>query len=64
MRGLQSISLQQVSGFNVLCGEFVQVINVRGNHCCVASTVGCEEGIVHVYDSMCSHTSVSDGIVM
>ena len=45
MRGLQPISAQQVSGFTVLCGEFVQVINVCGNHWCVVSTVGCEEGV-------------------
>ena len=41
----------------------MQVINVRGNHWCVVSIVGCEEEIVHVYDSMCSRASVSDGIV-
>ena len=28
MRGLQHIALQEVSAFEVLCGEFVQVINV------------------------------------
>ena len=63
MCGLQCISLQEVSAFEVLCGEFVQVINVRGNHWCCVSTVGCEEGVVQVDDSMCSHASVSDDIL-
>ena len=63
MGGLQPIYLQQVSGFDVLCGQFVQVINVHSNHWCVVSTVGCEEGLVNVYDSMCSHKPVSNDTV-
>ena len=57
---MQPISLQEVSGFDVLCGEFVQVISVRGSEWCVMSTVGCEEGVAWVYDSMCSRAYVSD----
>ena len=63
MHGLQRIALQEVSASEVLCGEFVQVINVRANHWCCVSTVGCGEGVLHVYDSMCSCASVSNDIL-
>ena len=44
--------LQKVFAFQVHSGEFVQIIHVRNNHWCVVSTVGCETGVVHVYDSL------------
>ena len=44
--------LQKVFAFQVHSGEFVQIIHVRNNHWCVVSTVGCETGAVHVYDSL------------
>ena len=50
MAGLQPPVLQKVFAFQVHSGEFVQVIHVRNNHWCV---VGCETGVVHVYDSLC-----------
>ena len=49
MAGLQPPVLQKVFAFQV---EFVQIIHVRNNHWCVVSTVGCETGAVHVYDSL------------
>ena len=42
MAGLQPPPLQK---FEVHSGEFVQIINVRNNHWCVVSTVGCEKGV-------------------
>ena len=42
----------QVLGFQVHSGEFVQIIHVRKSHWCVVSTVGCESGVVRVYDSL------------
>ena len=56
MAGLQPPTLQKVFAFQVHSGEFVQIINVSNNHWCVVSTVGCDSGVVNVYDSM--YTSV------
>ena len=58
MADLQPPPLQKFFPFDVHCGEFVQIINVRNNHWCVVSTVGCEKGLVNVYDSL--YSSVSD----
>ena len=54
MKGLESPVLQEVLSFQVHTGEFVQIINVRGNHWCVVSTIGCDRdsGVVNVYDSL------------
>ena len=52
IEGLQPPTLQQVRGFKVHRGEFVQIINVSNMHWCVTSTVGCEPGEVRVYDTM------------
>ena len=34
--------------------EFVQIINIRNKHWCVVSSVGCDSGVVNVYDSSVS----------
>ena len=52
MAGLQSPVLQKVLQFHVHSGEFVQIVHVRNNHWCVVSTVGCDCGVIHVYDSL------------
>ena len=56
MKGLQPPPLQKVytvgDKFGVHRGEFVQIIHVRNNHWCVVSTVGCERGVINVYDSL------------
>ena len=52
MAGLQPPVLQRVFSFQVHSGEFVQIVHVRNNHWCVVSTVRCETGAVHVYDSL------------
>ena len=59
MSGLQTPILQQTLTFQVHRGEFVQIINVRNNHWCTVSNIGCGEGEVKVYDSM--YPSVSTG---
>ena len=58
MVGLQPPVLQQTLTFPVYRGEFVQLLNIRDTHWCVVTNVGCEEGVVKVYDSM--YDSVSD----
>ena len=52
MAGLQPPVLQKVFAFQVHSGEFVQIVHVRKSHWCVVSTVGCESGVVRVYDSL------------
>ena len=52
MSGLQPPPLQEVLALKVYSGEFIQIVNIRNNHWCVVSTVGCENGVVNVYDSM------------
>jgi len=58
MVGLQPPVLQQTLTFPVYRGEFVQLLNIRDTHWCVVTNVGCEEGVIKVYDSM--YDSVSD----
>lgn len=50
--GLQPPVLQQRRVFNVHSNDFVQIINVENIHWCVVSNVGCQKGIVNVYDSL------------
>ena len=57
MAGLQPPVLQKVFAFQVHSGEFVQIIHVRNIHWCVVSAVGCETGVVQVYDSLYSNLS-------
>ena len=52
MASLQPPTLQKVFGFHAHSGEFVQIIHVRYNHWCVVSTVCCQSGVEHVYDSL------------
>ena len=61
LSGLQNPVLQQNLSFQVLRGEFVQIIHVRNNHWCTVSNVGCDEGVVNVYDSL--YPSVSKSIL-
>ena len=58
---LQPTTLAQTMSFEVHRGEFVQILHVEGCHWCAVSNVGCDDGVVNVYDSMFS--SVSTGTV-
>ena len=58
MAGLQPLSLKKVFAFQVHSGEFVPIINVKNKHWCVVSTVGCDNGVVEVYDSLCTSIPV------
>ena len=55
MSDLQSPVLQQTLALKVHGGEFV---HVQGNHWCTVSNVGCDDGVVDVYDSL--YPSVSN----
>ena len=59
MAGLQDPAVHQCLSFQILRGEFVQIINVGGCHWCTISNVGCSDGVVNVYDSMYSSVSNS-----
>ena len=61
MSGLQPPTLHEVCAFEVHTGEFLQIINISNNHWCVVSTIGCEDGVVNVYDSL--YSSVSDSTI-
>lgn len=51
--GLQSTLLQLTMTFDVHCGkEFVQCLNLSGNHWITVSSIGCGSDTVRVYDSM------------
>ena len=57
MGGLQAPILQQGQAFQVHRGEFVQNIHVRDSHWCTISNLGCNDGVVNVYDSLCPITA-------
>lgn len=50
--GLQPPTLAQAMAFDAHKGEFVQILCVRNSHWCTVSNVGCDNGVVNVYDSM------------
>ena len=57
MTGLEPPTLAQTMAFQVHRGDFVQILNIRNCHWCTISNIGCEEGVVNVYDSMYSSVS-------
>ena len=59
--GLQDPAVHRSLSFQILRGEFVQIIFVGGCHWCTISNVGCDHGVVNVYDSM--YSSASSGTV-
>ena len=59
--GLQDPAVHRSLSFQIIRGEFVQTIFVGGCHWCTVSNVGCDDGVVKVYDSM--YSSVSSGTV-
>ena len=61
MSGLQPSTLQETLSFDVPRSEFVQILHVRNSHWCVVSSVGCEAGVVNVYDTF--YRSVTDATV-
>ena len=61
VQGLQPPTLQQVSGFHVHQGEFVQIVFINNDHWCVVSNIGCDQGKVNVYDTF--HTEVQASVV-
>ena len=52
--GLQDLAVHRSLSFQILGGECEQVIFIGGCHWCTVSNVGCDDGVVNVYDSMYS----------
>ena len=50
--GLQDSALAETLSFDIQRGEFVQFINVSGSHWIAVSTIGCQPGVVNIYDSI------------
>lgn len=59
MAGLQDPAIHQCLSFQILRGEFVQIINIGGCHWCTISNVRCSDGVVNIYDGMYSSVSTS-----
>ena len=59
--GLQDPAVHNSLSFQILRGEFVQIISVGGCHWCTVSNIGCDDGVVNVYDSM--YSSASSGMI-
>ena len=59
MEGLQPPTLEQIQGFQVHSGEFLHLRNVRRSHWILVSNVGCDKGVVHVYNTMYSSVPLS-----
>ena len=50
--GLQDTAIAETLSFDVQRREFVQVLNVSGCHWVTVSTIGCQPGVVKIYDSI------------
>ena len=57
MASLQDPTVHKSLSFQILRGEFVQIIFVGGCHWCTVSNIGCDDGVVSVYN--CMYTTVS-----
>ena len=52
MSGLQRTTLGHTLTYAVERGEFVQIVNVRGNHWITVSNIGCQLNHLNFYDSI------------
>ena len=50
--GLQDISLGQTMAFNIIPGEFVQILHSSQDHWLTISTIGVKHPTVKIYDSL------------
>ena len=50
--GLEPPTLEQIQGFQLHFGEFVQLLNVRNSHWIVVSNLGCDKDVGNVSDTM------------
>ena len=55
--GLQSPTLAQTGGWNILVSEGVQILNDSNKHWVCVSTIGCSPNTIDLYDSLSSKAS-------
>ena len=56
--GLQPPTLEQIDGFRAHTEDFLQILNIGDNHWIIVSSIGCEKGVVNVYDTY--HTELQE----
>ena len=52
IEGFQRPTLGPCKNFDLVTSEFIQIIHTGGNHWVCISSIGCQQGIVNVYDSL------------
>ena len=52
LEGLQCPTLGRVRNFDIVSGEFLQILHTGSNHWVCISNIGCLPGKVHLYDSL------------
>lgn len=52
IQGLQRPTLGPVKNFDVVTGEFIQILHTGKDHWVCISSIGCLGGLVHLYDSL------------
>ena len=61
IEGFQRPTLGPIRAFDIISGEFIQILNTGGNHWVCSSSIGCSCGHVNLYDSF-FHDVVCDDI--
>ena len=61
IEGFQRPTLGPIRAFDIISGEFIQILNTGGNHWVCLSSIGCSSGHVNLYDSF-FHDVVCDDI--
>lgn len=52
IEGFQRTSLGPYCNFDKVCGDFVQILHTGGNHWVCVSSIGCDKGLVNLYDTL------------
>ena len=52
LEGLQRPTLGRVRNFDVVSGEFIQILHTGSDHWVCVSSIGCQPGFVNLYDSL------------
>ena len=60
--GFQRPTLGPVRNFDIISGEFIQILHTGNKHWVCASNIGCTPGTVNIYDSL-YHNVVEDEII-
>ena len=61
IEGFQRPTLGPIRAFDIISGEFIQILNTGGNHWVCLSSIGCSSGHINLYDSF-FHDVVCDDI--